>query len=132
MQLSPEERKKIYEEEKVRIEQEQREKASAGTGGSMTGLEPNVAGLLCYLGAWITGIIFLILEQKNRFVRFHALQSIIVFGTLMVAAVLLGWIPFVGDFFCALIGILVLILWIVLMVKASQVSFIGVNCIRIQ
>ena len=52
MQLSPEERHKIYEEEKARIEAQQKQRMT--TGGSTTGLEPNIAGLLCYLGGWIT------------------------------------------------------------------------------
>jgi uncharacterized membrane protein len=118
MELSPEERHKIYEEEKARIEAEQRQ--SADSGDSTTGLKPNVAGLLCYLGGWITGIIFLVIEQKNRFVRFHAVQSIIVFGVLTIASAILSWIPFVGGFFGAVIGILFFISWIVLMVKAYQ------------
>jgi len=72
------------------------------------------------LGVWITGIVFLVIEQKNKFVRFHALQSIITFGALTVASALLNWIPFVGSFFSAVIGILAFILWILLMVKAYQ------------
>ena len=48
MSLSPEERRKIYEEEKARVEAEQKQHITAG--GSSTGLEPNIAGLLCYLG----------------------------------------------------------------------------------
>ncbi len=128
MQLSPEERHKIYEEEKARIEAEPKQRIMAE--GSTTGLEPNIAGLLCYLAGWITGIIFLILEQKNQFVRFHALQSIITFGILTVASGFLGWIPFVGGFFRGVIGIVAFILWIVLMVKAYhgelyKVSVIG-------
>jgi uncharacterized membrane protein len=118
MQLSPEERHRIYEEEKARIEVEQKPWMDAGS--STTGLEPNIAGLLCYLGGWITGIVFLVIEQKNKFVRFHALQSIIIFGTLTVATAFLTWIPLVGGFFGAVIGILALILWILLMVKAHQ------------
>lgn len=51
MQLSPEERLRIYEEEKARIENEHKQRMN--TGGSTTGLEPIVAGLLCYLGGWI-------------------------------------------------------------------------------
>ena len=116
MQLSPEERHKIYEEEKERIDTEQKQWVT--TDGSTTGLEPNIAGLLCYLGGWITGIVFLVIEQKNKFVRFHALQSIITFGALTVASALLNWLPLVGGFFGAVIGILAFILWIVLMVKA--------------
>jgi len=118
MQLSPEERHKIYEEEKARIEAQQ--KQWMATGGSTTGLEPNIAGLLCYLGGWITGIVFLVIEQKNKSVRFHALQSIVTFGALTVASALLNWIPFVGGFFSAVIGISAFILWILLMVKAYQ------------
>ena len=87
---------------------------------STTGLDPNVAGLLCYLGGWITGIVFLVIEQENKFVRFHALQSIINFGALTVASAMLSWIPFVGAFFGAIIGILAFILWILLMVKSYQ------------
>jgi hypothetical protein len=45
-----------------------------------TGLEPNVAGLLCYLVGWITGLVFILIEKENQFVRFHAMQSIIIFG----------------------------------------------------
>jgi uncharacterized membrane protein len=118
MRLSPEERHKIYEEEKARIEADQ--KQGMTTDGSATGLEPNVAGLLCYLGAWISGIVFLVIEQENKFVRFHALQSIVTFGALTVAGALLSWIPFVGGFFSTIIGILAFILWIILMVEAYQ------------
>jgi uncharacterized membrane protein len=118
MQISPEERRRIYEEEKARIEDEQKQRMTAG--GSSTGLEPNVAGLLCYLGGWISGIVFLVIEEKNKFVRFHALQSIVTFGALTVAGTLLGWIPYAGRVFGTIIGILAFILWIFLMVKAYQ------------
>jgi uncharacterized membrane protein len=118
MKLSPKERRKIYEEEKARIEAKQKQKIAQGS--STTQLEPNVAGLLCYLAGWITGIIFLVLEQKNKFVRFHAMQSIVTFGFLTIASILLSALPVVGDFFALAIGILVFILWIILMVKAYQ------------
>lgn len=116
MELSPEERQKIYEEERAKIETEGKNPSDQ----SSTNLEPNVAGLLCYLGFWISGLVFLILEQKNRFVRLHALQSIILFGTLTVASTLLTQIPYIGGFFGAVIGILIFVFWILLMVKAYQ------------
>ncbi len=120
MSLSPEERRKIYEEEKARIEAREsleRERKNASSETS-TGLMPNVASLLCYVGLWISGIIFFVLEQKNTEVRFHALQSIIVFGTLTVAGTILSLIPVVGSGFSTIIGIIIFILWIILMVKA--------------
>jgi uncharacterized membrane protein len=122
MELTPEEKKRIYEEEKARIEAQEkieREKLTEPAGMS-TGLAPNVAGLLCYVAGWITGIIFFVLEQKNKFVRFHAAQSIVAFGTITVAGVLLGLIPVVGGVFSAIIGIIGFIIWIIMMVKAAN------------
>ncbi len=85
-----------------------------------TGLDENVAGLLCYVLGWISGLVFILIEQSNKFVRFHAMQSIIVFSVLTVASFILGWIPFIGGFISWVIWALGLVLWIVLMVKAYQ------------
>jgi uncharacterized membrane protein len=120
MKLSPKERRRIYEEEKARIEaaeKRRREKQKAESVSTLD-LEPNIAGLLCYVGGWISGIVFLVLEQKNKFIRFHAIQSIIVFGAIWLAGLILGRIPFIGPFFGTIIGIFGFILWLVLMVKA--------------
>jgi uncharacterized membrane protein len=122
MDLTPEEKRRIYEEEKARIqarEKIEREKLTEPAGTS-TGLAPNVAALLCYVAGWITGIIFFVLEQKNKFVRFHAAQSVVAFGTITVAGVLLGLIPVVGGVFSSIIGIIGFILWIIMMVKAAN------------
>ncbi|HYF91509.1 MAG TPA: zinc-ribbon domain-containing protein [Symbiobacteriaceae bacterium] len=56
--------------------------------GTQTGLQPNTAGLLCYVLGWLTGLIFYFVE-KNPFVRFHAVQSVIVFLPLQIAQYLL-------------------------------------------
>jgi uncharacterized membrane protein len=88
-----------------------------------TELDENVAGLLCYvlyLLAWISGLVFFLIEKKNKFVRFHALQAIIVFGVLFLALIIIGWIPFIGWIIDILIYILALVLWIILMIKAYQ------------
>lgn len=84
------------------------------------GLEENIAGLLCYLLGWVTGIIFLIIEKESKFVRFHAIQSIATFLPLMIISWIFILIPFIGiviSWFCSLLG---LILWIILMIKAYQ------------
>ena len=122
MELSPEEKKRIYEEEKARIEAREkieREKLTAPVGTS-TGLSPNTAGLLCYVTGWVSGIVFLVLEQRNKFVRFHAAQSIVAFGTLTAAGIILGLIPVVGGAFSLIIGIIGFIVWVVMIVKASS------------
>jgi len=85
-----------------------------------TGLQQNTAGLLCYVFGWVTGIIFLILEKDNKFVRFHAVQSIIVFGAFTVIWVVFSWIPFIGWIINWIAGVLAFILWIVLMFKAYK------------
>ena len=85
-----------------------------------TGLQENVAGLLCYVLGWVSGLIFILLENENRFVRFHAAQSIIVFGALTIIWVPLQLIPPLAFFVGWLIGGISFVLWVVLMVKAYQ------------
>lgn len=85
-----------------------------------TGLSENVAGLLCYVLGWISGVVFVLIEQENKFVRFHAIQSIMVFGVLTITGVILSWIPIIGGFFSWVISVSGFILWIILMVKAYQ------------
>jgi len=63
------------------VEHRQREDSIEDTS---TGLKQNDAGLLCYVGGWITGVVFLIIEKKNRLVRFHAMQSLVTFGILFI------------------------------------------------
>jgi len=93
--------------------------------GSM-GLEPNVAALLSYVLGWVTGLIFYLLEEKDEYVRYHAMQSIIVFGAVTVVEIVLAifrLIPYIDVVFVALqalVGLLAFVLWIVLMVKAYQ------------
>ena len=87
---------------------------------SSTGLNENVAGLLCYVLGWVSGLVFVLLEQESKFVRFHAMQSIYVFGTLTVAGIVIGWIPFIGGVIAGLIGLLGFVLWIILIIKAYQ------------
>ena len=87
---------------------------------SSTGLDENVAGLLCYVLGWVSGLVFVLIEQESKFVRFHAIQSICVFGVLNIAGIVLGWIPFIGGVFAWIIWVIGFILWIVLMVKAYQ------------
>ena len=87
---------------------------------SSTGLAGNVAGLLCYLLVWVSGVVFLLIERESKFVRFHAMQSVYVFGILTIAYIVFGWIPFIGVGLVWLVRLLWLILWILLMVKAYQ------------
>lgn len=89
------------------------------TGKSSLNLDQNVASLLCYLGGWITGLIFYLLEKENKVVRFHAMQSLITFGGLTIVSFILGFIPIIGIITIPL-WILGVVLWIVLMVKAYQ------------
>ena len=96
------------------------------------GMSENVAGLLCYVLGWVTGIIFFLID-KRPFVRFHAAQSIVVFGGLHVLNIVVGiifgagfmmtggWGAFgLGWALYSLIDLVAFVLWIVLMVKAYQ------------
>ena len=84
------------------------------------GLAENVAGLLCYALGWVTGLIFLLID-KRPWVKFHAAQSIAVFGGLTIIRIgLLFMTHFLGWAIFALIGLISFVLWIFLMVKAYQ------------
>ena len=85
-----------------------------------TGLEENVAGLLCYVLGWISGIVFLIIEPENKFVRFHAFQSIIVFGIITLVGIVFAPVPFLGGFITWVASVIGFILWLILMVTAVQ------------
>lgn len=89
-------------------------------GPTSLGMKPNVAALLSYLAGLLTGIIFFILEKENKFVRFHAMQSIITFGAFFVLNIVLGFIPVIGWSLIPLVGVIQLIIWIILMVKAYK------------
>jgi len=102
--------------------------------GAAEGLTENVAGLLCYALGWITGLIFYLVD-KRPFVRFHAAQSMVIFGGLNLlyfvfvrmffGAFLVGGYGFFS--FTGLFGLVLelaqlaaFVLWLVLMVKAYQ------------
>ncbi len=87
---------------------------------SSTGLDENVAGLLCYVLGWVSGLVFILIEQESKFVRYHAMQSIYVFGAINIAGIVLNWIPFLGPFLAGIVGLIGVALWIFLMIRAYQ------------
>jgi uncharacterized membrane protein len=60
------------------------------TGSTSTGVDARLSSMLCYAGWWVTGLVFLFAERKHPEVRFHAAQSLIVFGVLSVLLFLCG------------------------------------------
>jgi len=89
-------------------------------GKTSCGIQPNAAALLCYLLGFVSGIVFYLVEKENKFVRIHAMQSIVVFGFLFVLGIILPFIPVLGSILVPALWILNLVLWIVLMMKAYQ------------
>lgn len=97
------------------------------SGTTQTGMAENVAGLLCYVLGWVTGLVFFFID-KRPFVRFHAAQSMVVFGGLTIIRIVLGMMFIAGGLtgfsigmgLMWLVSILGFILWILLMVKAYQ------------
>lgn len=111
---------KFSNNEEEQFEQTIFKDESSSNGLTSTGLESNIAGLLCYLFSIVTGIIFLILEKENRFVRFHAMQAVITFIFFAGISIVLGFIPVIGWLISILLGPVGFLLSIFLMVQAYQ------------
>lgn len=91
------------------------------TEKTSTGLNANLAAALSYLVGFVTGIIFLLVEKENKFVRFHAMQSTLVFLGIVGIDILLQIVPILGALVVFLVVIpLSAFLWLLLMFKAYQ------------
>lgn len=98
------------------------------TGPTSTGVDPRLSALLCYAAWWVSGLIFLIIERQHREVRFHAAQSLVLFGglSLIIAALSFASVAMLmvsgGAFQAArllvyLVWLLAVLLWVVLMYR---------------
>lgn len=102
----------------------------ASLPSAVGGLSDNVAGALCYLGLLITGILFLVLEpyNRNRAVRFHALQAIFLnvawIAVWLVLNIVLGAVHILGLvfglFLSPLIWLAFVVLWVYMIVTTYQ------------
>jgi uncharacterized membrane protein len=92
----------------------------ADLGKSSTGLQPNVAAGLSYVFGWVSGLIFFLIEKDNKFVKFNAMQSIVVFGTVTVSCFVLPFIPILGWILLPIVWLASFVLWIILMIKGFQ------------
>ena len=87
-------------------------------------MSENVAGALCYLVGFITGIIFLVIApyNQNKFVRFHAFQSIFFNVAYIAIWILISFLTVlthgVGILLCPIIGLGFFVLWLYMMFSA--------------
>ncbi len=98
---------------------------------AQTQMSENLAATLSYVLGWLTGLIFFLID-KRPYVRFHAAQSIVVFGGLHILTFILGaffGISLITGGFAGfsiglalyrILDVIALVLWILLMVKAHQ------------
>jgi len=101
---------------------------AGASGPTSMGMQPNVAAGLSYVLGWITGIVFFLMEKQNRFVRFHAMQSILFFGGLTVLNIILSIIggldiillSAIAGVLGSVIGIVGFVGWIILLINAFQ------------
>jgi uncharacterized membrane protein len=97
-----------------------------GLANTSLGLTQNVAAGLSYVFFWVSGLIIFLTEKQNRFVRFHAMQSILFFGGISIITFILRFftfLPLLGFFIgliIALLWVVWLVGWIVLMINGFQ------------
>lgn len=85
-------------------------------GKTALGLPKNTTAALAYVLGWLSGLVVFLVEKEDKFVRFHALQSIVTFGFFNV----LVMVPVVGWMLSPLVFIVSLVTWILCLVKAYQ------------
>jgi uncharacterized membrane protein len=66
----------------------------AAAGDSTTGLPTRTASVLAYLGWWVTGALMLLLERRDKTVRFHAAQSVVALGAVWLLGVVVYGLAF--------------------------------------
>lgn len=89
-------------------------------GESSLGLDANLAAMLAYAGFFLfTGVLMLLIERKSRFVRFHALQSVLIAIALTLTYAFLGVMPLIGLLAPA-VWMGSVVLWLALMLKAYR------------
>jgi uncharacterized membrane protein len=89
-----------------------------------------VAAALAYSCGPITGALFLMVEKDDRFVRFHAAQSLVTFGGIALLQMLMRSLPVLHWFAGGPLLFATAVLWVVLIVKAFlgerfKVPYIG-------
>ena len=101
------------------------------------GVSENVASVIAYLGFFVTGFIMFVFERENKTVRFHGLQSLVLFGLLgivrLAVRLLLGWLPLIGGLLVAIPTVLIFVSWVFLMLAsykgiAFKVPILGDVC----
>jgi len=86
-------------------------------GKTTVGMDANLAAALSYVFGWVSGLIFFLLEKENKFLRFHAMQSILFAASWTVILIVLG-ITVVGAFLIPIVGLIFFVVWIVLIITS--------------
>ena len=105
-------------------DEEKKSKVDLEVQKTSSGIDQKVAGLLCYLLWVVTAVIMLLIEKENRFVRFHAMQSILISIVLFVISFTFAFIPIIGWVLGLFMTPITFILWIFMMYKAYNGDWI--------
>ncbi len=85
---------------------------------SGSGLDPKVAAALAYSCGPITGALFLMVEKEDRYVRFHAAQSLVTFAGVAILQMAMRSLPVLNWLAGGPLLFAAAVLWVLLMVKA--------------
>lgn len=82
--------------------------------GQSTSVPPGIAGLIAYFVPLFGGLLFLFLEKQSTLIRFHAVQSILLWVFFIVVSAVFGWIPGIN----VLVWIFIVVVWVFIMYQA--------------
>jgi uncharacterized membrane protein len=107
-----------------------RQRTHTSSSASTMKMAPNKAAIFSYALGWVSGLIFLVMERKNSFVRFSAAQSFLFFGSVSILQIIISaisHIPLLGVLLAPILGlvstvvtVIALAAWLFLMFQAYR------------
>ena len=102
-------------------ESDESESVPVKTGETtVLGIDQGAEALLAVLFGWLSGIVFLLVESNNEYVRFNAFQAVLVYAAVFVVGIVSGFIPIIGWMVGLAMLPITFILWFVLLIKAYK------------
>lgn len=92
-----------------------------GNKNNQVKMDVRMVAVLCYLVPPVTGALFFLMEKNNKFIKFHAFQSVL-FGCvayfIWIVTLSLGFLPALNVFLMPFVSLIIFSSWLLLIWEA--------------